>query len=164
MGSARLDGSPTSRTRHQGPRGERKALPGKPNNQKQMDVSPNSHFLCKDVNCHNGNNHLFLVVWVSRYILECQVMEPPSEVPSPERLNRLHYDANRNPHPKSHAFSNVSSLRKSLGYTAAPQTAHQTLVHETLPATLCSSLFLPPHPPPKKGNHGRSRDLPSQLT
>ena len=42
--------------------------PGKPNNQKQMDVSPNSHFLCKGFQLPYWNNRLFLVVWVSRFI------------------------------------------------------------------------------------------------
>ena len=32
-----------------------------------MDVSPNSHFLCKGFQLPYWNNHLFLVVWVSRY-------------------------------------------------------------------------------------------------
>ena len=40
--------------------------PGTPNIQKEMDVSPNNHFLYKGFQLPYWNNHLFLVVWGSR--------------------------------------------------------------------------------------------------
>ena len=36
-------------------------------NQKEIDVSPNNHVLCKGFQLPYWNNHLFLVVWGSRY-------------------------------------------------------------------------------------------------
>ena len=35
--------------------------PETPNNQKEMDISPNNHFLCKGVQLPYWNNHVFLV-------------------------------------------------------------------------------------------------------
>ena len=43
--------------------------PGTPNNQKEMDVSPNNPFPCKGFQLPYWNNHLFLVVWGSRHEL-----------------------------------------------------------------------------------------------
>ena len=56
---------PKSRISSRAPK--RVPMPGTPNNQKEMVVSPNNHFLCKGFQLPYWNNHLFLVVWGSRW-------------------------------------------------------------------------------------------------
>ena len=44
-------------------------VPGTPNSQFKMDVLWNNHFLCKDLESSNWNNHLYqkIVVWSTRW-------------------------------------------------------------------------------------------------
>ena len=92
-------------------------MPGTPNNQKEIDVSPNNHFLCKGFQLPYWNNHVFLVVWGSRWMVW-----DSSYVDLAELGN--HYipppiAAKERPHPFSSARSNYG-----VNFGDATETGH----------------------------------------